>query len=112
MKAKIIQFNYNTFNLIFGFFDEKNLVIGSRCIRVKYCQFCKQCGYCSEEMSKYIDIENKKILISECEIPEQLSEDEWNSWIEYWSFIAFSEYEAASNTTEIIISAQLEGENE
>ena len=63
-------------------------------------------------MSKYIDIENKKILISECEIPEQLSEDGWNSWIEYWSFIAFSEYEAASNTTEIIISAQLEGENE
>ena len=92
MIAKIIQFNYTTFDIIIGFYEENELV-GSRCVNAKYCGMqCKHCGYCTNEMSNYIDVKNKEILADTCEVPENLSTDGWNSWLEYWSYIALKEY--------------------
>jgi thiol-disulfide isomerase/thioredoxin len=108
MIAKIIQFNYTTFDIIIGFYEE-NGIVGSRCINTKYCGvWCKHCGYCREEMEKYIDVENRKILIDECEIPQQLSNDKWNSWLEYWSFKAYEEFSKFNESGEIIIINECE----
>jgi len=107
MIAKIIQFNYTTFDIIIGFYEENELV-GSRCVNAKYCGMqCKHCGYCKEEMEKYIDVENRKILIDECELPEQLSNDKWNSWLEYWSYMSYQEYLKASKVKDITISNEM-----